>query len=237
MGVAPLDYGPVLLRMPFGSRLAADTLPSGVLRSGGFRSALAVSVFRLRARLGFSIPSALPRPARHYPRLWIWRPSFERQRDLNPPDQNAAQRTLWASPTSSDPFIIGVRPSGLPDRPTAMLAWAGTRGLPVLAHGVSSMQGSPTAQGRPTLAYCTSSVLPSASLNGVGTLDRVISRLNALPARPLSTLRRHPYGRLRMTRGQRGSLPFSVRLFHPLLHAGFSRRTLRVVSAPSAPPR
>src|SRR5215467_9702705 len=28
-GVAPLDYGPVLLLMPFGFRLAADTLPSG----------------------------------------------------------------------------------------------------------------------------------------------------------------------------------------------------------------
>ena|SRR5512132_46419 len=28
-GVAPLDYGPVLLRMPFGFRLTADTLPSG----------------------------------------------------------------------------------------------------------------------------------------------------------------------------------------------------------------
>ena len=28
-GVEPLDYGPVLLRMPFGFRLTADTLPSG----------------------------------------------------------------------------------------------------------------------------------------------------------------------------------------------------------------
>ena len=28
-GVAPLDYGPVLLLMPFGFHLAADTLPSG----------------------------------------------------------------------------------------------------------------------------------------------------------------------------------------------------------------
>ena len=28
-GVAPLDYGPVLLLMPFGFRLTADTLPSG----------------------------------------------------------------------------------------------------------------------------------------------------------------------------------------------------------------
>jgi hypothetical protein len=29
MGVASLDYGPVLLRMPFGFHLAVDTLPSG----------------------------------------------------------------------------------------------------------------------------------------------------------------------------------------------------------------
>src|SRR5262245_5659459 len=28
-GVAPLDYGPLLLLMPFGFHLAADTLPSG----------------------------------------------------------------------------------------------------------------------------------------------------------------------------------------------------------------
>ncbi len=36
----------------------------------------------------------LLRPARHYPRVWIWRSSFERQRDFNPPEQRAAQRTL-----------------------------------------------------------------------------------------------------------------------------------------------
>ena len=54
---APIDYGPVLLLMPFGFHLTMDTLPSGELQSGGFRSALAVSGFRLRARLDFSIPS------------------------------------------------------------------------------------------------------------------------------------------------------------------------------------
>jgi hypothetical protein len=32
-GVAPLDYGPVLLLMPFGFRLTADTLPSGNYRA------------------------------------------------------------------------------------------------------------------------------------------------------------------------------------------------------------
>ena len=72
---------------------------------GGFRSALAVSGFRLRARLGFSIPSSLLRPARHYPRFWIWRSSFERQRDFNPPDQRAAQRTLRAHPPPKRPGL------------------------------------------------------------------------------------------------------------------------------------
>src|ERR1700736_1445829 len=28
------------------------------------------------------------------PASWIWRPSFERQRDFNPPEQRAAQRAL-----------------------------------------------------------------------------------------------------------------------------------------------
>jgi len=31
--VAPLDYGPVPLLMPFGFRLTADTLPSGYCRA------------------------------------------------------------------------------------------------------------------------------------------------------------------------------------------------------------
>src|SRR5215471_7007111 len=56
-GVAPIDYGPVLLLMPFGFHLTMDTLPSG---------------------------ESLLRPTTHYCRLWIWRPSFERQRDFNP---------------------------------------------------------------------------------------------------------------------------------------------------------
>src|ERR1035441_2708837 len=45
--------------MPFGFQIAPDTLPSGN-RATGSRSALAVSGFRLRARLGFSIPPCFP---------------------------------------------------------------------------------------------------------------------------------------------------------------------------------
>ena len=89
--------------MPFGFHLTVDTLPSGIQQVGGFRSALAMSGFRLRARLGFSIPPFLLRPARHYPRFRIWRPSSERQRDFNPPEQRAAQRTLWPLLTSGSP--------------------------------------------------------------------------------------------------------------------------------------
>ena len=98
---SPLDYGPVLLLMPFGFHLAVDTLPSGELQNGGSRFTLAVSGFRLRARLGFSIPVSSPRPARHYPRVRIRRPSSGRRRDLNPPDHHAAQRTLRAPPPPS----------------------------------------------------------------------------------------------------------------------------------------
>ena len=59
-GVAPIDYSPILLLMPFGFRIAPDTLPSGIFRAAGSRSALAVSGFRLRARLSFSIPVCSP---------------------------------------------------------------------------------------------------------------------------------------------------------------------------------
>jgi hypothetical protein len=73
-------------------------------QEGGSRSALAVSRFRLRARVGLFIPSFFLRPARHYPRFWIWHPSSGRQRDFNPPEQRAAQRTLWTRKTSPLPM-------------------------------------------------------------------------------------------------------------------------------------
>src|SRR5438309_4536603 len=63
-------------------------------KRSGFRFPLAVSGFRLRARVGCSIPSPLFRPTRSYPRFWISRSSSERERDFNPPEQYAAQRTI-----------------------------------------------------------------------------------------------------------------------------------------------
>ena len=62
--------------------------------SGGFRSVLAVSSFRLHARLDVSIPSSFLRPARLRTPLLDIAPLIERHRDLNPPEQRAAQRAL-----------------------------------------------------------------------------------------------------------------------------------------------
>src|ERR1039457_525849 len=50
-GSPPFDYSPILLLKPFGFRIAPDTLSSGIRRATGSRSVLAVSGFRLRARL------------------------------------------------------------------------------------------------------------------------------------------------------------------------------------------
>src|SRR3954467_630083 len=113
MGMAPLDYGPVLLRKPFGSRLAADTLPSGC--PCGQTSTVGASPW-LCPSFPTSCPHRVrhgqaPQPTRHYPRLWIHRPSSERSRDFNPPDQDAAQHTLRACPP---PWAARSVPRGLP---------------------------------------------------------------------------------------------------------------------------
>src|SRR5215831_14506284 len=105
-GVAPIDYSPVLLLMPFGFHLAMDTLPSGEPQVGGFRSALAG--FRLSLSCPFRLLHTfhLLRPARGYPRVWIWHPSFGRQRDFDPPEQRAAQRTLRVAPPLGSASVL-----------------------------------------------------------------------------------------------------------------------------------
>src|SRR6476660_5071870 len=74
-GSPPFDYSPILLLKPFGFRITPDTLSSSEQTRW---------------------------PTRHYPRLWIQRPSSERRRDLNPPDSCAAQRTLLADLPAGD---------------------------------------------------------------------------------------------------------------------------------------
>jgi hypothetical protein len=105
-----------------------DTLPSGVLPAVASGPSWLVSSFRLRARLDFSIPSAFSGQRGCQPRFWIWLPSFGRQRDFNPPEQRAAQRTLPAPPPPSrlPPLSRCFRLYGLLLRP---LSEAGRGGL------------------------------------------------------------------------------------------------------------
>ena len=149
---------------------------------------MAVSGFRLRARLGFSIPASSLRPARHYPRLWIWRPSPGRQWDFNPPDLGAAQHTLRPRLTSHAvsprrPFSHKVRspqvrtrsfPAQPPDlrrlsldhesfavcRPLALL---GNASYPVLVHrlAVSLHASSPRSVALTQLRFASFAVVNS----------------------------------------------------------------------------
>ena len=64
------------------------------------------------------------------------------------------------------------------------------------------------------------------ALQGRRRPDCIFSELNTHPAYPLSTLRCAPRGTQRKTRGRADRYSFLVRNFHPLLHAGLSRRTV-----------
>src|SRR5947209_3137581 len=87
--------------MPFGFHLAMDTLPSGVRRKGGCRSALACVQLSPSCPFRFLHTFLSLRPARRYSRFWIRRFSSERRRDFNPPEQRAAQHTLCPLLTSA----------------------------------------------------------------------------------------------------------------------------------------
>ena len=91
-GSPPIDYSPILLLKPFGFRITPDTLSSSEISRW---------------------------PARHYPRLWIQRPSSERRRDFNPPDSCAAQRTLRVSPPQLPASVLSPR-GGVP---LVLLPW------------------------------------------------------------------------------------------------------------------
>jgi hypothetical protein len=142
--------------MPFGLHLAMDALPSGKLRGSAPGPPWLVSSFRLRARLGFSIPASSFRPARRYPRVSIWRSSFERQRDFNPPEQCAAQRTLRPFPPSGLALILSmsleVRPPPAPDLPQLL--------RPPFLHAVLTTPVDRTGAGRLSLARSRAGLLP-----------------------------------------------------------------------------
>src|SRR5882724_3605663 len=144
-GFPPIDYSPILLLKPFGFQITPDTLSSSEISRW---------------------------PARHYPRLWIQRPSSERRRDFNPPDSCAAQRTLWAGPTSPG------RPSSdygyvLPDAGLYSATSIGRpRDLPVPKQvAFTRARGLRPRRADTVLTITHHAMLPSAFLHSVGTPD------------------------------------------------------------------
>jgi hypothetical protein len=94
---SPLDYGPVLLRMPFGFHLTVGHPALRRTAYGGSRSTLAVSGFRRRARLGFSMPYIFSGQRRIIAAFGYGAPHPSTGGTSTPPDQRAAQRKIHAS--------------------------------------------------------------------------------------------------------------------------------------------
>src|ERR1022692_4444390 len=85
--------------------------------------------------------------------------------------------------------------------------------------------GSPTTQGRPAARNNAAGRVAFHSGDGVGVLIANFRSSIPSPSVPLFTLHRTLHSARRKTRGRVDRYSFLVRLFHPLSHAGSSRRT------------
>jgi hypothetical protein len=159
------------------------------------------------------------RPARNYPRFRIRRSSFERRRDFNPPEQRAAQHTLWVHKTPPRPSRAV---SGLPrllSTSSAGCCFAPSAGASVPARARSVAVGCTTPvscrrrrEGLPSswripvkacpglgtpaapgaLALPVARMLPSARLTtSASATTKDFGAVSARPASSLSTLRTH----------------------------------------------
>jgi hypothetical protein len=120
------------------------------------------------------------RPARHYPRLWLRTPLGVGPTGL-PPASNTASPARTTEPSDFPrSSISGVRPQPSPSGPPADQADERAWDLPVLAHGDSAHVQVLRPRGvRRQLAVTLPTMWPSASGDGVGTPEMVISRLNS----------------------------------------------------------
>ena len=85
--------------------------------------------------------------------------------------------------------------------------------------------GSATTQGRPAARVDAAGHVAFRSGDGVGALIANFRSSIPSPSFPLFTLHWTPHSAQRKTRGRVDRYSFLVRLFHPQLHAGLSRRT------------
>jgi hypothetical protein len=167
----------------------------------------------------------LPRPARHYPRVRIQCSSFEHRRDFNPPEQCAAQRTLFRCPTprrcARGSYGYRLHPPACCD--DSLQASPRSPGSRVWSF--PTCMGSLTTQGRPATRAGAADRVAFRSGDGVGALIANFRSSIPSPSFPLFTLHWTLHSAQRKTRGRVDRYSFLVRLFHPQLHTGLSRRT------------
>jgi hypothetical protein len=196
--------------------------------SSGSSSALAVSSFRLRARLDFCLPSAFSGQRGITPACWIWRPSFERQRDLNPPEQRAAQHALCRCPTprgrACGPYGLSLLPPSYRRNPAAGVSEV-SRFSCMKFLGVSGVfdYAGPNRDSRyRPCPFC----LPCITKTSASGLHLFGAQWPTPPV-PLFTLRCAPHGTQRKTRGRVDRYSFLVGFLPPLLHTGCRVRQWR----------
>src|SRR6478672_6670325 len=90
--------------------------------------------------------------------------------------------------------------------------------------------GSTTTQGRPTARFNAAGRMAFRSGYGVSALIANFRSSIPSPSFPLFTLHWTLHSAQRKTRGRADRYSFLVRLFHPQLHAGSSRRTPTISS-------
>jgi len=176
-----------------------------VLRSttaSGFRFTLAVSGFRLRARLGFSIPSLFSGQRGITPAFGYSAPHPSAGGTLTLLN-NALLSAHYTAVRLLEDVHAGSTALAFSRRPMVSFDHRYLRGLPVLAHEVYRRAlGSSTTQDCPG----TRDVVPVhvAFRTSVRRQhpDCVFSELNTQPTYPLFTLRLAPHGARRKTRGR-----------------------------------
>ena len=99
------------------------------------------------------------------------------------------------------------------------------------AWNVPTCMGSTTTQGRPATCFIAAVRVAFRPNHSVGTLIADFRSSIPSPSFPLFTLRCAPRDDQRKTRGRVDRYSFLVRLFHPLFHAGLSRRTIWLFSS------
>src|SRR5215831_17306235 len=177
-GVASIDYGPILLLMPFGSHLAVDTLPS-----------------KARALADEALPPSSDMA-----------PLIRAPEGLQP--SRATRCSARTMPPSDLPPLSppGSSPVALPDRSSrSALDWGGISQVPCMelrcVLGVSDRAGS-SDDSRLT----PSPVLPSVPIKTSASRNGPLRDSIPCPHLPLSTLHVSTHVLPRMTRGQIGSL-------------------------------